>query len=48
MASISTDRRGNRRILFERDGKRPVVRVGKLPMKATQTIKTKIEALLAA
>ncbi len=48
MASISTDKRGNRRILFERDGKRPVVRVGKLPMKATQTIKTKIEALLAA
>lgn len=36
MASISTDKRGNRRILFERDGKRPLVRVGKQPTKATE------------
>jgi len=49
VASISTDKNGNRRILFvDGDGERRAIRLGKLPMKSTSTIKTKVEAILAA
>lgn len=49
MASISTDSRGNRRILFvDQDGKRKPIRLGKLPMKATEVIKIRVENLVAA
>jgi integrase len=49
MASISTDRDGNRRILFSgADGKRKAVYLGKMPMKATRTINAHIEHLVAA
>lgn len=48
MASISTDSRGNRRILFvDGDGRRKPVRVGRLPMKATEEIKRRVEFLAA-
>ena len=46
MASISTDGSGNRTIQFTgRDRKRRTIRLGAMPMKATRTIKTKVEAL---
>ncbi|MGA2799501.1 MAG: phage integrase SAM-like domain-containing protein, partial [Thermoguttaceae bacterium] len=49
MASISTNSKGLRRILFfDAGGTRKQVRVGKMPMKTTQTVKTHIENLLAA
>ncbi len=49
MASISTDKRGNRRIFFVgADGKRSAVYLGKLPIKAAQAIATKIEAIVGA
>lgn len=49
MASISTDKNGNRRILFvDADGRRRPIRLGKLPMKAAEAIKFKVEQLLAA
>ncbi|MCE9605333.1 MAG: tyrosine-type recombinase/integrase [Planctomycetia bacterium] len=49
MASISTDARGNRRILFvDGDGKRKPIRLGKMAMKATETIKMRVEHLAAA
>jgi integrase len=49
MASISTDARGNRRIQFvDTDGSRKAVRVGKMPMKDTETIKVRVEALVSA
>ncbi len=49
MASISTDPQGNRTVQFVAgDGKRRSVRLGKTPIKAAETIKTKIEALNAA
>ncbi len=49
MASISTDKSGNRRIIFTNgDGKRTSIYVGKLRMRDTETIANKIEALLSA
>jgi len=49
MASISTDARGNRRILFvDIDGRRKPIRVGKMSMKATEAIKVRVEHLIAA
>ena len=49
MARISTDAKGNRTIQFVGgDGKRRSIRLGKLPKKPTQAIKTKVEALNAA
>ena len=47
MASISTDKSGNRRIqFFNGNGERKSVRIGKATMKATESIRDKIEALL--
>ncbi|MCE5268281.1 MAG: hypothetical protein LLG00_10395, partial [Planctomycetaceae bacterium] len=49
MASISTDSKGLRRILFVNpDGARRQIRLGKVPMKTAATIKARIETLLAA
>jgi integrase len=49
MASISTDSTGKRRILFTNaSGIRRQIRLGKVPMKTAQTIKTRIENILAA
>lgn len=46
MASISTDKQGNRRILFT-DGSRKTIHLGKLSMKAAQEFKIKVEYLLS-
>ncbi len=49
MASISTDAKGNRRIVFTNlSGKRDAIYGGKLRMRDAETIATKIEALLSA
>ncbi len=49
MASISTDSKGLRRILFVNpDAERKQIRLGKVPMKTAQTVKARIENLLAA
>ena len=49
MASISTDKQGNRRVLFtNRDGQRKTVYVGAMTKKEAETVCTKIEALNAA
>jgi integrase len=49
MASISKDANGNRTIQFiAGDGKRRSIRLGKLPVKATNEIKTKVDSLNAA
>jgi len=49
MASISTDKKGLRRILFVgADGKRHPIRLGRVPIKTARTIKTHVEALAAA
>ncbi len=49
MASISTDKRGNRTIQFVAGDKlRRSIRLGKLPSKAANTIKGRVEALNAA
>jgi integrase len=49
VASISKDAKGLRRILFVgADGKRGAVYLGKMPQKAAEAIKTKIEAIVAA
>ena len=50
MASISRNKKtGHRRILFVGpDGTRPQIHLGKMPKKAVETIKTKVEALNAA
>ena len=49
MASISNDPGGHRRILFTApDGKRKAIRLGKMPKKAAEAIKAKVEALLAS
>jgi len=46
MASISTDRNGNRTIQFvAHDGKRRSIRPGKVPLKVANEIKLKVEAL---
>src|SRR5262245_22813453 len=49
MASISTDKKGNRTIQFiAADKRRRSVRLGKIPKRAAEAIKTKIEAMNAA
>ena len=49
MASISTDRYGNRTVQFiAADAKQRSIRLGKMPLKAVRAIKTKVEALNAA
>lgn len=49
MASVSTDAKGNRRIIFTNlNGKRDALYVGKLRMRDTEKIADKIEALLSA
>jgi integrase len=49
MASISTDKKGLRRILFVgADGKRQAIRLGRVPIKAARTIKGHVENLAAA
>ncbi len=49
MASISTDKRGNRTIQFVAgDRLRRSIRLGKLPIKVANTIKARVEALNAA
>jgi len=49
MASISTDAGGKRRILFVNpDGERKQIRLGKVPMKTAQTVKARVENVLAA
>ncbi len=49
MASISTDKKGKRRILFVNpDAERKQIRLGKVPMKTAQTVKTRVENILAA
>ena len=49
MASISTDYKGLRRILFVgADGRRRPIRLGHVPVKTARTIKTHVEHLAAA
>ena len=49
MASISTDKKGLRRILFiGPDGKRHPIRLGRVPIKTARTIKAHVENLAAA
>ncbi len=49
MASISTDRKGNRRILFSlRNRKRKIIYLGGVPMKTARTYQAHVENLVAA
>jgi hypothetical protein len=49
MASIAKDPGGRKRILFVApDGRRKAIRLGKVPQKATEKVKHKVESLLAA
>lgn len=49
MASISRDPGGRRRILFKApDGKRKAIRLGKVPQRAAEAVKVKVEHLVAA
>ncbi len=49
MASIARDKNGHRRILFVApDGKRPTIRLGKVSQRAAETVKFRVEQLLAA
>ncbi len=49
MASISKDPNGRKRIIFSLpNGKRKAIRLGKMPQRAAETVKTKVEQLLAA
>ncbi len=49
MASISSDKKGLRRILFvDANGARRQIRLGKVPMKTAQTVKSRVENVLAA
>lgn len=49
MASISTDKQGNRRILFYgADGSRPVIHLGKLSLRKVEGIKRHVEELVGA
>ena len=48
MASIAKDPNGCKRLLFvDSDGRRRTIRLGKLPMKAAETIKHHVEVLLS-
>ena len=49
MASISTDSKGLRRILFtDADGQRRQIHLGRLPIKTARTIKGHVENMVAA
>ncbi|GIW96058.1 MAG: hypothetical protein KatS3mg110_4099 [Pirellulaceae bacterium] len=49
MASIATDRRGNRRLLFvDNNGIRRTVRLGKVSLRVAESIKCRIEHIVAA
>ncbi len=49
MASISRDPGGRKRILFvASDGNRKAIRLGKVPQKVAEAVKTKVEALVTA
>lgn len=49
MASISTDTRGNRLVQFVApNGRRRTVRLGRVPMKSAEAIRTRIELIVAA
>lgn len=49
MASITTQANGSRAIQFVgRDGKRKTIRLGKVPMRSAETIKLRVEHLIAA
>ena len=48
MASVSRDKNGTKRILFMLRGQRKCLRLGKTPVKAAQTIKAHVEALVWA
>ncbi len=48
MASISTNKNGNRRILFAADGKRCAIYLGRVPKKVADAINSKVEALVVA
>lgn len=49
MASIGKDKNGRKRILFfAADKKRKSIRLGKMPQKAAETIKTKVEYLVSS
>lgn len=49
MASISTDKNGNRRLFYVlKKGERSALYLGPISMKAAEAIKTKIEALIAS
>jgi len=49
MASIGKDSNGRRRILFVApDGKRKTIRLGKIPQRASEAIKVKVENLVGA
>lgn len=45
MASLSRDKNGTKRILFMLRGERKCLRLGKMPVKAAQTVKAHVEAL---
>ena len=47
MASISTDKAGRRRILFVSGSTRRAIRLGKIPMRTAESLRVKIEAILA-
>ena len=49
MASISRDKNGTRRILFvASDGKRSAIHLGKVSQRAAESVKFRVEQLLAA
>ena len=49
MASISNDPNGRRRILFiNSDGLRKTIRLGKIPLRYAEAVKTKVEDLVSA
>lgn len=49
MASIARDKNGHRRILFVApDGRRPTIRLGKVSQRAAESVKFRVEQLLAA
>ncbi|MBN2023918.1 MAG: hypothetical protein JW809_14135, partial [Pirellulales bacterium] len=49
MASVGKDPGGRKRILFVApDGKRKTVRLGKVPLRTAEAVRTKVEALVAS
>ena len=48
MASVGTDGPGRYRVTFDRDRKRHTVRLGRVPKKLAETVRMRVEALLAA